>query len=87
MEALNLSVRLRVVRADMDMGCPCDAGELLEILGDELGSVVRDDAWLRVWEALTGALRDELRNLGLLGQMTNEVNDFVPDVVRNPAAS
>src|SRR3984893_7457739 len=44
--AFNLAVALGIVRRGSDMAHTGDADELLEVLGDELRSVVGDDAWL-----------------------------------------
>ena len=43
--AFDLAVVLRIVRSGADMGHAGDANEFLEVLGDELGAVVGDDAW------------------------------------------
>ncbi len=40
------------------MGHFSDADELLEVLGDELRTVVADDAWPGVWIGFAGALDD-----------------------------
>src|SRR5258708_11372583 len=46
------------------MSHPADPDELLEVLGDELRAVVRDDPGPRVGESFPGPLDDRL-NLGL----------------------
>jgi hypothetical protein len=43
------------------MGHAGDADELLEILGDELGAIVADDAWPRGGETGTLSMRCRLR--------------------------
>ena len=45
MEAFDLAIALGIVRRGLDVGHAADADELLEVLGDELGAVVGDDAW------------------------------------------
>ena len=42
------------------MGHAHDADELLEVLGDELGTVVADDAWMDAGELFTGTQDDGL---------------------------
>ena len=56
--AFDLAVGLRVVGRGADMGHAGDADEFLEVLGDELGAVVGDDAWRDAGELFAGALQD-----------------------------
>ena len=56
--AFNLAVALGIIRRCLDMGHAGDADELFEVLGDELGSVVADDAGLGVGVGFAGALDD-----------------------------
>ena len=58
MPAFDFAVGLRVVGRGFDVGHAGDADELLEVLGDELGAVVADDAWLGVGVSFAGALDD-----------------------------
>src|SRR6266550_3975888 len=58
--ALDLSVRLRVKRRDADVRHPRDPTELLEVLGDELRPVVRDDPGSRFRVLLLRPLQDDL---------------------------
>src|SRR5512135_151075 len=57
---LHLAVTLRVVRRRPHMGHPADPDELLELPGDELRAVIRDDPRPRPGEALAGPLHDRL---------------------------
>ena len=61
--ALDLAVGLRVVRRGPHVCHAGDADELLEVLGDELGSVVGDDTRPGLGMELAGALQDAL-NIG-----------------------
>ena len=56
--AFDLAIGLRVVGRCLDVGHAGDADELLEILGDELGSVVGDDPRPLVGPGFAGALED-----------------------------
>ena len=58
--AFDLSVRLRVKRRGPDVRHPRDPNELLEVLGDELWAVVRDDARPRFRVPLLRSLQDDL---------------------------
>ncbi len=58
MQAFDLAVGLRVVGRGFDVGHAGDADELLEVLGDELGAVVGDDAWRDAGVSFAGALDD-----------------------------
>lgn len=65
------------------MGHAGDADEFFEILGDELGSVVADDAWRDAGEFFTGALDDDFHvrflhffaNFVMNGEATAAVQD------------
>lgn len=61
----DLAVGLGVVRRRSHMGHACDANEFLEILGDELWSVVGDDAWSDAWKKFASSLEDDF-DLGFL---------------------
>lgn len=54
--ALDLAVGLGVVGRSLDVTDTDGTDEGLEVSGDELGSVVADDAGLDAWEGLQGAL-------------------------------
>jgi hypothetical protein len=56
--AFLFAVGLRIVGGGFDVGHAGDTDELLEVLGDELGSVVGDDAWRNARVSLAGALDD-----------------------------
>jgi hypothetical protein len=56
--AFDFAVGLRIIGRSLDMGHAGDADEFLEVLGDELGSVVADDAGLGVGVGFVGALDD-----------------------------
>jgi hypothetical protein len=56
--AFELAVGLGVIGRGTDMGHAGDADELLEVLGDELGPVVADDARFLAGEFFAGALHD-----------------------------
>jgi hypothetical protein len=56
--AFELAVGLGIIRRSTDMGHAGDADEFFEVLGDELGSVVADDAWVFAGELFSGALQD-----------------------------
>ena len=56
--AFDLAVALGIIGRGSDMGHAGDADELLEVLGDELGAVVGDDAWRDAGEFFAGALDD-----------------------------
>jgi hypothetical protein len=58
--AFDLAVRLRVIGRSFDMGHTGDANDFLEVLGDELGAVVADDACSDSRVTLTGTLDDSL---------------------------
>src|SRR6056297_2986320 len=58
MPALDLSVALRIIRGCLHVGHAADADELFEVFGDELGAVVADDAWARLWVVLARPLQD-----------------------------
>src|ERR1035441_7244814 len=57
---LDLAVRLRVKRRSPDVRHARDPDELLEVLGDELRPVVRDDSGPRLRVLLLGPLQDDL---------------------------
>src|SRR4029453_2284473 len=59
-EAFDLAVALGVVRRRLDVRHATDPDELLEVLGDELRPVVRDDPRRPPREALPGPLDDLL---------------------------
>src|SRR5215469_16396213 len=56
--ALNLAVRLRIVRGGSDVRHARDANELLEITSNELQAIVGDDSRLRFRVLLLGSLHD-----------------------------
>src|SRR5271157_1810417 len=56
--AFQLPIRLRVARRGSDVRHARDADELLEIAGNELRAIVRDDAWLRFRVLLLGAFEN-----------------------------
>src|SRR5438874_2349767 len=60
MEAFDLAVALGIVRRRLHMGHAAEADELLEVLGDELRAIVRDDPWGNIGEAFAGTLDDLL---------------------------
>lgn len=73
--AFDLAVGLGVVGGGFHMGEPGDADEFLEVLGDELGAVVTDDAGFGRGEFFQGALEDDF-NVGFChGLAQLEVND------------
>src|SRR5260370_34124723 len=51
--------RLRIVRRISDMRHARDPNELLEVLGDELRSVVEDDPWPRATIKFLGSIKDD----------------------------
>ena len=55
-KAFNFAVGLGVIRRGLHVRHARDADELLEILGDELGTVVADEARRNVWVKFAGAL-------------------------------
>ena len=57
-KALNFAVALRIVRRRSDVGHTADANELLELFGNELRSVVGNDAGTLSWTAFPGPLED-----------------------------
>ncbi len=56
--AFDLAVGLGIVGRGLHVGHAGDADELLEVLGDELRTVVADDAWPGVGVGFAGALDD-----------------------------
>lgn len=58
--AFDFTIRLRIVGRCFDVGHAGDADELFEVFGDELGSVVGDDARSDSGVTLAGALEDGL---------------------------
>ena len=67
------------------MGHAGDADELLEVLGDELGPVVGDDAWRDAGEGFAGALDDGF-HVDFLHFLTNfRVNDEAAAAVEDGA--
>jgi hypothetical protein len=58
--AFDLSVALRIVRGYADVRHASKAAELLEVLGDELWTIVDDDPWRHAWVGLTDPLQDDL---------------------------
>src|SRR5260370_38900810 len=56
--ALNLAVRLWIIRGGSDVRHARDANELLEITGNELRAIVGDDSRLRFRGLLLGSLQD-----------------------------
>lgn len=58
MPAFDLAVGLGIVRRSFDVGHAGDTDEFLEVLGDELGSVVGDDAGPLARPGFAGALDD-----------------------------
>ncbi len=69
--ALDLPVRLWVKRRGSDVRHSGDGYELLEVLGDELRTIVRDDPGPRVWALLLRPLQDDLD--GCLGHRLPDV--------------
>ena len=59
-EPLQLAVRLRIIRRRSDVGHARQPYELLEVLGDELRTIVRDDPGPGFREFLLGPLDDDL---------------------------
>jgi len=57
--AFDFAVGLGIVRRGFDVGHAGDADEFFEVLGDELGAVVGDDAWCDTGMTLAGALEDD----------------------------
>jgi len=57
--ALNLAVRLWIVRGGSDVRYARDANELLEVASDEQWPVVGDASWLRFRVLLLGSLQDQ----------------------------
>ena len=60
MPALDFPVRLRIVRRGADVRHARDSNKFLEVLSHELGSIIRNDAWLAVRATLLGTLQDDL---------------------------
>ena len=56
--AFDLAVGLGIVGGGFDVSHAGDADELFEVLGDELGAIVADDAWLGVGVCFAGALHN-----------------------------
>ncbi len=56
--AFDFAVGLGVVGRGLDMGHAGDADELLKVLGDELGTVIADDAGIFTGELFTSALQN-----------------------------
>ena len=77
MISLNLPIALRVVRRSFHMGHSCDAYELFEVSGDELGAVIRDDLRSCI-EVLFPASLDNRFDIDLL--------HFLPDCPMNNLA-
>lgn len=59
MPAFEFSIGLRIVRAGPDMCCADQSNELLEVSGEELWSVVADDAGMLSRKLLQSLLQDE----------------------------
>ncbi len=57
--AFEFAVGLGIVGAGSDMRGADESDELLEVAGEELGSVVADDAGMFAWELLQGLLQDQ----------------------------
>ena len=74
--AFDFAVGLGVIGRGFDVGHSGDADEFLEVLGDELGSIVGDDARSDTWVTLAGSL-DDGGHVGFL----HFVADFVVDDV------
>src|SRR5581483_11744798 len=56
--AFDFTVALGIIRRGLDVSHAGDANKLLEVLGNELGSVVANDAWPGVGVGFAGALDD-----------------------------
>ena len=83
--AFDLAVGLRIVGRGFDVGHAGDADELLEVLGDELGTVVGDDARLGVGVGFAGALDDGF-HVGFLHFFADfPVNDEAAEAVEDGA--
>ncbi len=72
--AFDFAVRLGVVGRGLDVGHAGNADELFEVLGDELGPVVRDDARTGVGILFAGALQDNF-DVGFLHFFADVVAD------------
>lgn len=59
MEAFQFAIGLRIKRRNPHVGHSGGADELLEILRDELRTIVGDDSWSRLGEPLPSPLEDD----------------------------
>jgi len=83
--AFDFAVGLRIVGRGAGVGHAGDADELFEILGDELRSVVGDDAWCGVGELFVGALQDG-SHVGILHFFADfPMNDEAAEAVEDGA--
>jgi len=60
MPSLDLAIALRIERRSPHVGHSADPDEFLEVPGDELGAVVRDDPRMDANKPLPGPLEDDL---------------------------
>jgi len=67
------------------MGHAGHANELLEIFGDELRTVVGDDAWCGVWEGLTSPLKNRFHVVFLHFFADFPVNQKAAKAIQNRA--
>ena len=70
MPPLNFAVALRIERRGSDVGHAADADEGFEVFGDELRTVVADDAWTRTGEKFLGFFEDDF-NVGFRHGLAN----------------
>src|SRR5947209_707264 len=57
-EAFDLPVGLWIVRRGFNVSHAADADEFFEVLSDELGAVIGNDAWTDAWKSFAGFLND-----------------------------
>ena len=85
MPALDLPVRLRMVRAGPDMCHPTQPDEFFEVTRNQLRPVIRNDPWSRLGEQLARTLQNDFNvTLGhLLSQLP--MNDIAAASVQHGA--
>ena len=83
--ALQFSVALGIKGGSSNMGHALLANELLEVLGDELRTVVGDDPWLGLREPLAGPLHDDLHIAYMLLLSKFAVHDESAAPIQNTA--
>ncbi len=83
--AFDLAIGLRIVGRCLDVGHAGDANELFELAGDELRSVIANDAWCGRGVGFAGTLQDDL-HVGFLHFFADfEVDDETTGAVENAA--